>query len=446
LADCPIFEGDTFTARWIQECFVTALALEVNETRHSVTEAVESICQKTSRYSLEDITKFLFKEDVQLHQDAAGDASEILKEQKLQEEIKSLLASPAMLDVLKDLATQAFETSVASERYLEWCRTVIANTLAGAAEQTVCTVLPSVSEQSLNTDIEQKDDTIIIWLSERDVGGVGIITKFEEKYHQDSIGVLHIMAKSLGTTEYEQVDADLTELLRGCSVNPKIASVLEDYRVAANFSKRMTAVKNMKNTLIGCGIEYSHSFSSVLFSRLLRPNSTEKTDQKLLENLDHWKQLEVLLGIELPINIISVVLAIKAGSPEHRIFSDACKIQSVLWPRGGEVRASGLPNYSHFSGRRRTERLLASQLCPDTTITVEYGDAWQHNLDKALRDHGRADLFILRNDSSDISDVFTKINSTPLDTDGLLIYPRIIAIHRELDKLKIRIELAEMQY
>ena len=142
------------------------------------------------------------------------------------------------------------------------------------------------------------------------------------------------------------------------------------------------------------------------------------------------------------------MLAVKAGSPEHNVFSSACKIQSVLWPRGSEVRKAGLPSYSYFNGQRRTERLLAAKLCPDRTPTVQFleNPDWLPQLQVGLRSEGRVDLVVPTSLSEKIGQITTKINSTPLDIDGLLLYPRIITIERILLDLRVRMELAEMKH
>ena len=448
LADCPLVDGNVFIANWVHECFITAIALEVHETKKCSKDAVESVCNKTSYYSLEDTRKFLFKEDAGLQVDEGGDSSDLLKEQKLQEELKILLSSTAMTDFLKESAAKAFDCSSSSNHYLKWCRKVLGNTLSSAVEQSVFTLLPSVGDQSLNTDIEQNADEIIIWLSECDVGGVGIITQFEDKYDQDSLGVLNVLASTLGVGNYEQLDTDLTDLLEKRIHDQQISDALRNFRKADNYKDRIDSVVNLKNILIAEGFEYSHSFSSVLFSRVLRVESSEQTDQKLLEYVKHWRHTEGLLGFELPLNIISVVLAINDGKPQHRVFSSACKIQSVLWPRGSEVRQSGLPCYSYFSGQRRTERLLAAKLCPDRTPTVEYieNSDWLERAQDVICQEGRVDLVLPTSLSEKIGQITTVINSTPLDIDGLLLYPRIIKIERVLFDLRVRIELGEMKH
>tara|TARA_B110001469_G_C9456714_1_gene230378 strand:+ start:100 stop:567 length:468 start_codon:yes stop_codon:yes gene_type:complete len=154
-----------------------------------------------------------------------------------------------------------------------------------------------------------------------------------------------------------------------------------------------------------------------------------------------------MLGIELPLNIISVVLAVNDKEPDHNVFSSACRIQSILWPRGHEVRNSVLTSYSYFNGKRRTERLLAAKLCPDRTPRVDYlgHSDWLQPVHVVLCQRGRVDLVLPTASCNKIGQITTEINATPIDIDGLLLYPRIIKIERELVSLRIRMELAEMK-
>jgi len=167
----------------------------------------------------------------------------------------------------------------------------------------------------------------------------------------------------------------------------------------------------------------------------------------LHQYLQRWKTIETLTGIEVPLNIISLVLAIENNKvlSSSEIYSSSCLVQSVLWPRGSSVRQASLNYYNSFSQKNnRTERLLAAPLCPNNTIVIEYNkDDWLSQIHATLSTQGKAQLLISRRDIHQISNMIAVLHTTPIDTSGLFFYPRMSGIKRNKNSVLIMIELAE---
>ena len=89
--------------------------------------------------------------------------------------------------------------------------------------------------------------------------------------------------------------------------------------------------------------------------------------------------------------------------------------------------------------------MLVAKICQDTTTEVIYlSKKWLEQLYKVLEELARVDLIVSRDYINEISHIVTKINITPLDTYGLLLYPRIASMRRELNNIRVRIELSEV--
>ena len=447
LENCSVFSDNKFNANWVHECFIAAIALEVEQNNLGVVDAIAAVCSDRSTFSLEDTKGMLFQDDFEWvggDLEANEEAFEQRKEQKLQAELRELFGNSEVLNVLQEFSTVLFGPIDQKPEFIEWCRSVIAHTLAAAAQQLVCTLFPQVSDQDLSIDTKIDDNSIVVWLSEKDEGGGGIITEFERKYFDDTLGVLNTFARIMQVGTYEQLDADLMALLKKSLSDTRIDSAFNKVRTAMNYTDRLQAMKTLKPAVVEAGFDFSHSFSAVLFSRILRTNSNKKTDETLLKYLTQWAALEEKMGLELPINIIAAVIA--AAEDPVDIFKRACEIQSVMWPRGSDVREEALPFYNPFqANKQRTERLLVAKICQDTTTEVIYlSENWFRRLYEVVEEFARVDLIVSRDHIHDVSNIVTRVNVTPLDTYGLLLYPRIASMQRELNNIRVRVELSEV--
>ena len=259
------------------------------------------------------------------------------------------------------------------------------------------------------------------------------------------MGVLNVFAGVVQVGTYEQLDADLTTLLKERS-RIGLDTEFKNVREAHTYSDRLEAVDRLKSLIGSEGFDFSHSFSAVLFSRILKPNSDSNSDSQLLEYLTKWHELERSVDFELPLNIAAVVIAASTNSDPEDIFRESCSIQSVMWPRGSDVRQEALPFYHPLQPRKqRTERLLVAKFCQDTTNQINYsGSGWIDQLYAALEEFLRVDLIINREDAKDISEVITKINLKPVDVGYCLLHPVVTAIGRELGNIRLRVELREL--
>ena len=445
LEKCLIFDGNKFHANWVHECFIAAIALEIQQSNVGVIDAITAVCLNQSTYPLDDIKNMLFKSDFEIVDGGEEQDYEHQKDQKLQISLNKLFENKELLDTLHIYGIALFEPIDSNKDFLDWCRDVFSNTLAAAAQQLVCMILPHVSDQSFFAETDLVDDSITIWLTEKEAGGGGIITELEDKYLEDPLNVLNTFAGILQIGTYEQLDYDLTGVLKSSTKGTSIDTAFKEMRASIDYKTRLNALGKLKIAIVDEGFEFSHSFSAVLFSRILRLGSDKGTDEVLLKRLSQWKVLETKVGLELPINIAAVVLAV-SEIDRGNVFQRACEIQSVLWSRGSDVRQQALPFYNQFQIKNnRTDRLLVAKICQDSTVEVDYENKnWLLETCKTVRMFGSMDLIVRREDISYISNIVTILNVTPIDARGLLIYPRIANIKRQFDHIRLRIELSEV--
>jgi len=288
--------------------------------------------------------------------------------------------------------------------------------------------------------------TLTVWLSEQDSGGSGVITQLQDLYAEDPHRILGILTRSFEPGDYERLDSDLGTLLRLTQESDTLITALYNLRDAKSHKQRLEANKTLKSSLVKEGFQYSHSFSAVLHSRILKAGSSIESDKSLYSYMSKWKKLEQNLGFELPMNIVGFLLATANSEIESsQIFNEACKIQSVLWPRGSSVRQSVLSFYNQFkTDGFRTERLLAAQLCSDNITEVSLLESdWLQKVHEIICENGQAKLVIPQNLKTQICKSISELHVTPVDTNGLFFYPRVKSVQYKQELVILTVELAE---
>jgi ATP-dependent Lhr-like helicase len=447
LRDSEACEKNRFVADWVYECFLSTVAIESVSCKCSIAEAIDKVISKKSTIALSEIPELLFQQNIaQADLDAGGDAIE-LKDQKLQVDLAGRLQDPIMLKELKGLGESLYCDLTQDPEFIHWSRNILANTLASGICQTVCSLLPDVDERSLIADpiVDYSSGQLTIWLSEQDSGGTGVITQLQENYCEDPLRFLGIFSRNFGVGDYEQLGIDLQALLKCNEQSNEIVRAMNDVRLAQDHKTRLAANNALKSELGSAGFLFSHSFSAVLYSRILKPGSSSHTDIALSGYLERWVEMENDLGFELPMNLAAFVIAAQDNISKAAIFHRACQIQSVLWPRGANVRQAALSFYNPFMASNiRTERLLAAKLCIDNTPSVTLDeDDWMSKVHGYLRNLGRVDLLIPREKRHVTDRVIAHLHVSSVDTLGLFFYPRVKSVQNRGKDVELRIELAE---
>lgn len=434
--------GDPFKANWIAECYLAALAGELFDIDPTddqpLTSALTRLHTTAGIERLRKIPQSLFQPDEQL---------DSVQEQKLQADLRELLARDDLLICLQECARALWvDVDLLPELPL-WSRTLLANTLAAAAQRTMCVLLPDVDERAVLADAVWLEECLEIWLSESEAGGNGIISRLEQAYFEDPLRVLNTLARSLQPSDYEQIDFDLYQLLGLVVPGGSLADALASVRGAGDLRHRREANAELHRLLLSEGFALSHSFLSVLYSRALRPGSNDSTDAALFELLSAWRALEADSGLEWALNIAAHALASKDLGKQAtavEVFQGLCRNQGLLWPRGNAIRQSEMSYYNPFqNGVASTERLLGSFLFAEQEPLVQLSSGYLAELHGVLCRAGRADLLLPRTQITNISQLIAEIQLQPVDHLGLWLYPRIGAMARLQDGVVLRIELAE---
>jgi hypothetical protein len=437
------FKTDSFKAEWVAECYLAALADRIADegSDSSVAAAVAWLSTSDGRAALELAPMTLFQRD---------ETNPGQQEQRLQAELRGWLAEEESVQALTRCAVALTAPLGPESEHLAWSKHVLGTTLAAAAQQALFQLLPDIDERSIMADAVWDDDRLDVWISESEPGGSGILVQWAEAYQQDPVRVLNIFASTLNPSDYEQIDHDLHAVLTlAVDGDAPLRAPFSALRAADDAASRRAATRQIHRTLRELGFALSGSFLAVLHSRVLWQGSSSESDGELLDWLTRWRGFEEATGLEWPLSVMAHALSkANLGSTQShdQRFHRSCLVLGRLWARGNQVRKSELAYYSPFvNGFLHTERLLGARLAMDQAPQVAAtSPAWHSNLQEALRTTGQAKLLVPWKAAGLLPEVLLKVQATPVDYLGMLVYPRLASVKRWREDFVLGVELAEM--
>jgi ATP-dependent Lhr-like helicase len=428
--------NNTFQANWVFECVTTTVIFISTQKNLSIQDSITFLSSKEGRELLNTIPLELFQLNV-----LSEDEDE---EQALQSELISLLSNDLIIGEISNLLTPLY-TELSGDSYISWLRILMSNTLSGGINQLVSTVLPDVGDNDLNVDPVWMGDDLTIWLTENESGGVGIINRFESVYSSDPLNILNHFSRCFQAGDYEQVDFDIHQLLSKLECDENLESSLKLHRDSQKFSARVKANVAINESLRKMGVILSHSFNSILHTRVLKAGSSKETDRDLKSWMDRWREIEKELKVEIPLNIASFLIAKEITSDTNVTINKLKdKVIGQLWPRGNVIRQSSTQFYNRFiSGNNRTERLIVEQMISGNSETMNYGNNWEGELQQRISRKGIVKLVISSEHLSKLNQIILKINTIQIDQLGMFFHIRVNRIDRQLGEIILFVELAE---
>lgn len=307
-------------------------------------------------------------------------------------------------------------------------------------------------EYAQQTDLPE--GTVDLWITESSMGGTGIVEAVEQRYAEDPRRFFRLVESALGASDAEIVDTELTRTLDLASDDAEVYAALQGVRQAEGVEALRKASAHLRDVLTQCGILCIHAVNAALNARLLRPGSTSATDDLVRRLLHHWRELEQRTGVEVEARVFAYIASqeeeyenylsnIAGGRPESAEWRFSV-IYSLLWPRGGTVRARALQTYNPFAILPGTDRLLVLESLPEAGKTVALDqEGWQAEVAAHLREQGEARLRSPLNEAQSFKAALLRLVSEPVELEYLHVYPQVEGIERDEDHITARLRLAE---
>ena len=165
-----------------------------------------------------------------------------------------------------------------------------------------------------------------------------------------------------------------------------------------------------------------------------------------------WKSEERRLGVEIPPRTWAYLMRTRAdldpglvlaGGGGERQRMDA--VQSMLWPRGWQLRAEQLNAWNPFAenlpAAPEVLRSLAAAGDPPLPLT----DDFRVRVRQALANTGSAQVLATPDQAGELADLLVDVSVDPVVTEYLNVYPRVVEIdHRANGDVVVALELAEV--
>ena len=451
-----------FAREWLAQLLLAALSNEAIAKSISLEAAAANLAAGDADLDLDQTLTILFQSPVVDDVNGQGNTQD-----RLRQDLQTLLADPAVLQGLFDLA--ALLCAPIDAGWEPWLRRRFAATVGAAAFNAFLTLCPDVDAAGLVVDLDagpaEADDVVAggetwtVWISELATGGNGYVEEFLRQYVEDPRRFYGLMTAALRENDFSLSDYQLRRFLETVVEAPppdELAMAASAFRAAAGTEASHRAFSALRHALAERGFVNFHAFLVALSNRVLRPGSTPDSDAFLLEGLRNWDAEEARLGVELDARVVAYNLsrrddldaALGLGGieapgvqPEQWRFS---VIYGLLWPRGPQIRRSGLGLYSAFADLPPAEPLLVQRhLDAGLAVVDVQGPDWPDACLARLAEVGAVTLACPVAEPWRLADAFKVLATNPVQADYLSVFARVQGVRRVRDELQVDVDVAE---
>lgn len=318
-------------------------------------------------------------------------------------------------------------------------------------------IQPGPRPSSAIPPLEDSDE---IWITEKTVGGGGIVEAFLIRYGEDPRRFFELVENALRPSDYEIADQQLTLLLDWIvsSDETEIHKKVSKYRdaVTKNHKEHAEAFESLRKTLSSRGLFTCHSVIAAIANRILRPGSSDRTDLVLHRLVSRWRALEEKLEVEIDPRILAYLES--ANDAIDDVIRDSADnvievnrrqwrfntLFSLLWPRGGVSRSARLAAYNPFFSLPETEHDLIRLFLHGEPQRVSVDEEnWRHELRECLIRDSEVILQSKPDDLPKLRKSLMEVMTVPIDSGFMLLHPKVNRVDRRSDSIEIVLSIPE---
>jgi hypothetical protein len=473
IAGDPTLEGiaNIFQIRWLSQIYLSALARLAISRGSTLKDSWDGSVTEPEALSFPEVLGVIFQSlAISSQSDEGSDTDDLLEDvqQKLLSDLQELLAEPLVIDALSRHASVLWETP--GETWTPWLIRKFKTTLGSAILDGIQQLCTDLDAGDLLVDIEpgprptnsigKPEDSEEIWITEKTVGGGGIIESFLIRYREDPRRFFDLAENALRPSDYEIADQQLTLLLDWLH-SPSEAAIQEKvsaYREAAskNHQAHAAAFDVLLKTLTQRGLFTCHTVIAAMANRILRPGSNHETDKLLHRMITSWRQREETLGVEIDPRILAYLEsdndavdnvirdpgdnAIEVNRRQWRFNT----LFSLLWPRGAVARSARLSASNPYDALPETEREIVRLFLDReaTRVSVEAEDWYQQACDLLVRE-SEVILTVQPDGLQKIRNALLEVMTAPIDSGFMLLHPKVNRVDRSENSIEIQLSLLE---
>ncbi|MCB1466245.1 MAG: hypothetical protein KDK08_03655 [Rhizobiaceae bacterium] len=451
-----------FARDWLAHLMLAALSNEAMAQAISLREAASRLADGSAELDLNQTLNTLFQSPIVDDANAQGN-----QQDRLRQDLAGFLADQQVVDSLFGLAAILWTPIDAG--WEPWLRERYASTVGAAALSAITSLCPQIDAESLVLDVtagpRETDDVLAgiangeIWISEMAPGGNGQIEEAQRQYVEDPRRFFNLMTAALRDNDFSLSDFQLGRFLaavvEGDQDDP-LPAATRAFRLASGSEESSSAFAVLRHVLAEEGFVTFHAFLVTLANRVLRPGSSGDSDAFFLDAVRLWNAEEARLGVELDARLLAYRLARSddidsalglAGIDAPTVNPDQWRfgvIYGLLWPRGPQIRQSGLRVYSPFAELPVPDPLLLkSYLAEDAGHIDLEAEGWKVDCLDRLADVGAATLVCPMAAATLLADALVFLATNPVQTGYLSVFSRVQAVRRVEDVFHIDVDIAE---
>ncbi|MET4483770.1 hypothetical protein ABIB66_008341 [Bradyrhizobium sp. F1.13.3] len=451
-----------FAREWLAHLLLASLSNEAIAKSISLQAAMANLAGGTAELSLQQTLDILFQSAVVDDINAQANVQD-----RLRQDLAALLADPKVNAGLFDLAAILWTPIVAD--WEPWLRERFTATVGAAAFSAILSLCPEIDGDALVVDIDagprEEDDVFAgepsaeVWISELAPGGNGHIEEAVRQYAEDPRRFFNLMTAALRDNDFSLSDFQLRQYLETVVENDTdggVSLAAQAFRSAYGADESYRAFTALRQSLAEEGFATFHAFIVALANRVLRPGSSSESDSFFLGAIRQWDTQEQRLGVELDARVIAYRLARRgdidaalafAGIDAPTINPDQWRfgvIYGLLWPRGAQIRQSGLRLYSPYVDLPLPEPLLLRSYLEEGVHAIDVNQVgWKERCLERLADVGAVTLSCPTASSMRLADALSFIATNPVQANYLSVFARVQAVRRVADSLHVDLDVAE---
>ncbi|MFG2349653.1 protein DpdJ [Streptomyces phaeochromogenes] len=432
--------SDSFQRERLAQIYLTAFALAGLDGSRTNAQVRALLKNGVWTQDLSKIFQVLYRDSDLSEQEVDSD--------RLVSELTKLVAHGTVIAALDQAAELLVAENISAETS-PLARRTYRDTMAAAILAAAQRACPNAQDGDLIVDTlpgEEADSFTEVWLSETSVGGLGIVEQLVDFYSKDPRQFWGLVTSSLAPSEYEYVDATLTQFLRHAIAEPNgtAAQAMATLRAGGSAKEAEDALDVLREAWARLDGPPRHAAVAALSTRLLRPGSGPDTDVTALALVDAWTELERRLRAEVDARVIAYAVGSGKLQLEGARSLTADQVFSLLWPRGHQARTQDLKHYQPYADEPILERLLVQAAHDDRLPVIHVTKpGWDHVYRQELTATSAVELVCPAGDATLMAHALKQVPVTPIDRDVLRVYGEVCGVVRNQNEIRVRVELRE---
>ena len=456
-----------FRLGWLGQVYLSMILEKAMRHNITVPEAARLCKSSKDMEQIDQVLNAIFQV-VDIEQQEADEISfgDLNARARVHDAIRQLFQINEVCDRLADLAKCLWEEP--GKSFDKWLQYRLKVTLGGALLEACRQITPQYQIEDLLLDIvsgplpttaaTNSPEENAIWITESTIGGGGMVEEIVRQYTEDPRRFFLLAERSLGMSDFELVDEEMTRILELTGSSAELAEAFTATRAANSNSALNEARKTLVKLLSKYNILVTHSVMTTLNTRVLRVGSSPKTDGLIRDLLHYWKLEEDRLGVEIDARVFAYLASSREEfrSQIQQVLSDIgvvdkgyhltpyAVLYGLLWPRGSIIRERALEAYNPYSDLPPGDPKLLRDELRHCQVYVSVDDQfWRDQVDDALIRQGVVHLEGRPDQRQLLTNAIIETTARPIETDFLRLYPYVVSTQRTTKGIAITFHLRE---